>query len=76
LPCEGATILTPYVSSMSNAHSLVIRDVQPTDAEGIIGVFNPIIEAGTHTVFDAPSPRRVSNSAVLLPYCNRLGRTL
>jgi L-amino acid N-acyltransferase YncA len=39
---------------MSDTHSFLIRDVQPSDAEGIVGVFNPIIEAGTYTVFDAP----------------------
>ena len=39
---------------MSDTHSFLIRDVQPSDAEGIIAVFNPIIEAGAYTVFDAP----------------------
>jgi len=39
---------------MFDAHSLVIRDVRPDDAEGIVGVFNPIIEARKYTVFDEP----------------------
>ncbi len=34
--------------------SLSIRDVVPDDAEGICRIINPIIEAGTYTVFDAP----------------------
>jgi L-amino acid N-acyltransferase YncA len=28
--------------------------VRPADAAGVVAVFNPIIEAGAHTVFDAP----------------------
>ncbi|MGH9843931.1 MAG: GNAT family N-acetyltransferase, partial [Blastocatellia bacterium] len=31
-----------------------IRDVQPEDAEAIIGIFNPIIESGLYTAFDTP----------------------
>ncbi len=31
-----------------------IRDVRPDDAEGIIRILNPIIEAGDYTVMDAP----------------------
>lgn len=31
-----------------------IREVRPDDAEGIVDVINPIIEAGIYTVFDAP----------------------
>ena len=33
---------------------LLIREVRPDDAEAIIGIINPIIEAGTYTVFDVP----------------------
>lgn len=33
---------------------LYIRDVQPEDAEAIVGIFNPIIETGRYTVFDSP----------------------
>ena len=33
---------------------LKIRDATPDDAAGIVGVFNPIIEAGCFTVFDTP----------------------
>ncbi|HMQ51047.1 MAG TPA: GNAT family N-acetyltransferase [Anaerolineae bacterium] len=33
---------------------LSVRIVQPEDAEAIVNIFNPIIEAGTHTVFDTP----------------------
>lgn len=39
---------------MFDAHSLLIRDVRPSDAEGIVGVLNPIIEARRYTVFDEP----------------------
>lgn len=34
--------------------SLLIREALPEDAEGIIRVFNPIIESGLYTVFDTP----------------------
>jgi L-amino acid N-acyltransferase YncA len=34
--------------------NLIIRHVQPEDANAIVGIFNPIIEAGIYTVFDAP----------------------
>lgn len=33
---------------------LLIREARPEDAEAIIGIFNPIIEAGLYTVFDTP----------------------
>jgi len=33
---------------------LDIRDVQPEDAQGIVDVLNPIIEAGTYTALDTP----------------------
>jgi len=33
---------------------LVIRDVKPDDAAGIVSVFNPIIEARSFTLFDTP----------------------
>ncbi|HKQ79923.1 MAG TPA: GNAT family N-acetyltransferase [Blastocatellia bacterium] len=32
--------------------NLLIREVRPTDAEAIVGIFNPIIEARAYTVFD------------------------
>jgi len=32
--------------------NLLIREVRPEDAESIVGIFNPIIEAGVYTVFD------------------------
>jgi L-amino acid N-acyltransferase YncA len=32
----------------------VIREVRPADAEEIVGVFNPIIEAGCYTTFVSP----------------------
>jgi L-amino acid N-acyltransferase YncA len=31
---------------------LLVREVQPDDAEAIVGIFNPIIEAGVYTAFD------------------------
>ena len=33
---------------------LLIREARPDDAEAIVGIFNPIIEAGIYTVFDTP----------------------
>ena len=33
---------------------LLIRDAKPDDAAGIVAVFNPIIEASSYTLFDAP----------------------
>ena len=33
---------------------LEIRDATPDDAEGIVGVLNPIIATGAYTVLDAP----------------------
>jgi L-amino acid N-acyltransferase YncA len=33
---------------------LLVRSVQPEDAEGIVGVLNPIILDGRFTVFDTP----------------------
>lgn len=33
---------------------LLVRSVQPDDAEAIVAIFNPIIEAGIYTVFDTP----------------------
>jgi len=34
--------------------NLVVRPAGPEDAEQIVGVLNPIIAAGSHTVFDKP----------------------
>ena len=39
---------------MLDPRQLLIRDVRPSDAEGIVGVLNPIIEARRYTVFDSP----------------------
>ena len=33
---------------------LMVRDARPEDAEGIVAVFNPIIESGLYTAFDTP----------------------
>ena len=33
---------------------ILIRDVRPADAEPIVGILNPIIEAGSFTVLDTP----------------------
>ena len=33
---------------------LLIRNAEPDDARGIVSVFNPIIEAGSFTLFDTP----------------------
>lgn len=32
----------------------LIREALPDDAEAIVSIFNPIIEAGIYTVFDTP----------------------
>jgi L-amino acid N-acyltransferase YncA len=31
---------------------LLVRDARPDDAEAIVGILNPIIEAGVYTAFD------------------------
>ena len=33
---------------------VMVRDAQPDDAEAIVGILNPIIQAGAYTVFDTP----------------------
>ena len=33
---------------------LIIREARPEDAEAVTAIFNPIIEDGRYTVFDAP----------------------
>lgn len=33
---------------------VVIREARPNDAEAIVGILNPIIEAGAYTAFDTP----------------------
>jgi L-amino acid N-acyltransferase YncA len=33
---------------------LRVREVRPDDAAGVVAIFNPIIEAGVYTAFDAP----------------------
>ncbi|MBE9018066.1 hypothetical protein IQ272_18335 [Chroococcidiopsidales cyanobacterium LEGE 13417] len=33
---------------------LLIREVQADDAEAIVGILNPIIQAGVYTAFDTP----------------------
>ena len=32
----------------------LVREAQPDDAEAIVAIFNPIIEAGLYTAFDTP----------------------
>jgi L-amino acid N-acyltransferase YncA len=36
--------------------NLIIREARPEDAEAVTAIFNPIIEDGRYTVFDAPLP--------------------
>jgi len=36
------------------APNLVVRDVRPDDAEAIVSILNPIVEAGVYTVLDVP----------------------
>lgn len=33
---------------------LLVREACPNDAEQVVAILNPIIEAGSHTVFDTP----------------------
>jgi len=33
---------------------LLIREARPSDAGQVVAVINPIIEAGSYTVFDTP----------------------
>lgn len=33
---------------------LLIRNAQPTDAQAIVNIFNPIIQSGLYTAFDTP----------------------
>ena len=33
---------------------MLIREVRPEDAEAIVRILNPIIEAGVYTVMDTP----------------------
>jgi L-amino acid N-acyltransferase YncA len=33
---------------------LLVREVQPADAEAIVAILSPIIEAGLYTAFDTP----------------------
>src|SRR5688500_4653088 len=33
---------------------LIVRDVTPADAEDVVNILNPIIEARVYTVFDSP----------------------
>jgi len=33
---------------------LLVRDARPDDAQAIVAIFNPIIEAGVYTIFDTP----------------------
>ena len=33
---------------------LLVREARPDDAEAVIGILNPIIEAGVYTVLDMP----------------------
>jgi L-amino acid N-acyltransferase YncA len=40
--------------SVGRGMAFLVRDVVPTDADAIVGILNPIIEARVHTVFDAP----------------------
>jgi len=35
-------------------HRVEVRDARPDDAEGIVNVINPIIDAGVYTVIDGP----------------------
>jgi L-amino acid N-acyltransferase YncA len=34
--------------------NITVRGVVPDDAEGVIAIFNPVIESGKYTIFDAP----------------------
>ena len=54
--------------SVGRGMAFLVRDVVPTDADAIVGILNPIIEARVHTVFDAPfSPDRERDYIVRFP---------
>jgi L-amino acid N-acyltransferase YncA len=44
---------------------LLVRDATPDDAGAIVGILNPIIEAGTYTVFDTPFTAEAERKYIL-----------
>jgi len=42
------------MAKSSTGMDLSIRDADPADAEALVGILNPIIEARTYTAFDTP----------------------
>jgi L-amino acid N-acyltransferase YncA len=54
----GSSVLLTFQQRSRNCGAAVpdidIRDATPDDAQGIVGVLNPIIEAGIYTILDAP----------------------
>ena len=47
----------------AKAIDIVARDVDPGDAEAIVGIVNPIVEARVYAVFDVRASRRRSFAA-------------
>jgi L-amino acid N-acyltransferase YncA len=45
--------------------NLHIRQARPEDAEGIVAVFNPIIESGLYTTFDTPFTAEAERQYIL-----------
>lgn len=67
-------------SNIYDSMGIHVRHACPEDAESIVGILNPIIEAGVHTAFDTPftveherrfieslSPRSIFHVAVRQP---------
>ena len=44
--------------------ALRIREVRPEDAAAVVAIFNPIIEAGVYTAFDAPFTMEAERSYI------------
>jgi len=44
---------------------LLVREVRPEDAEAVVGILNPIIEAGLYTAFDTPFTAEAERDYIL-----------
>ena len=53
-PWQGERATESYPDAIEHDMHLHIREARPDDAEAIVRILNPIIEAGAYTVFDTP----------------------
>jgi L-amino acid N-acyltransferase YncA len=61
-----SSVGTTDVRDASDAQmDLTIRDAKPDDAEGIVGILNPIIEARRHTAFTEPFSAAVEREYIV-----------